>query len=516
MTVDMGLDLPDLSAAELSAAIRARRVSCREVMAAHLDRIDRRNPAINAIVSLRDRDDLLAEADARDAELVHGHWRGWMHGLPHAVKDMAATAGLRTTLGSPLLSDFVPRQDAYFVERLRAAGAILIGKTNVPEFGLGSQSYNPVFGVTRNPYDLSRTAGGSSGGAAAALAARLLPVADGSDMMGSLRNPAAFCNVYGFRPSVGRVPAGPTPEPYLQQLSTDGPMARDAVDLALLASTMIGFDARAPMSLPGDGESYARLASSGTGPLGPPVGGRGDASSGTVLAGSRPLAGLRIGWLADWGGHLAMAPGVLQTCEGALRVLASLGAVVEPIAPPFAPDRLWDCWIGLRATLVGGRLAEFRDDPVKRARLKPDAQWEIAQGERATALDFYRHSATRAAWHAAALAAFERVDLMAAPAAQVFPFDAGQAWPREIAGRSMDTYHRWMEVVIAASLLGAPAVSVPAGFGGPHDLPMGLQLWGPPREDLRVLRATLAYDSATRWPALRRPPESLAAPAQVT
>jgi amidase len=207
-----------MPATELAARIRARQISARAVMAAYLDHIDRINPAVNAIVSLRPRDVLLAEADAADAQIARGEIKGWMHGLPHAVKDLAHTKGLRTTLGSPLFADFVPPTDAIFVERLRASGAIIIGKTNTPEFGLGSQTYNPVFGTTGNAYDPSRTSGGSSGGAAVGLALRMLPVADGSDFAGSLRNPAGWNNVFGFRPSAGRVPFGPTPEVFMQSI----------------------------------------------------------------------------------------------------------------------------------------------------------------------------------------------------------------------------------------------------------------------------------------------------------
>ena len=250
-------DPTSLDAAALSQAIHTRAVSCREVMQAYLDRIERLNPRVSAIVSLQDQERLLARADERDGQLARGQWLGWMHGFPIAVKDLAATAGIRTTLGSPLLREFVPAEDAIVVARMKAAGAIVIGKTNTPEFGLGSQTYNNVFGATGNAYDPSKTCGGSSGGAAVAVALRLVPVADGSDMMGSLRNPAAYNNILGFRPSFGRVPAGPAPEIFLQQLSTDGPMARTATDLGLLLATQAGADPRAPLSIPEDPARFA-------------------------------------------------------------------------------------------------------------------------------------------------------------------------------------------------------------------------------------------------------------------
>src|SRR5579864_6485467 len=241
-------DVVMMSAGELSHAIRARRVSCQEVMTAYLAHIEALNPKVNAIVSLQPREALMKQAAERDAELARGQYRGWMHGFPHAVKDLAATRGIRTTWGSPLL-DTVPDYDSIFVERLRRAGVIILGKTNAPEFGLGSQSYNPVFGTTLNAYDQSKCAGGSSGGAAVSLALRMVPVADGSDMMGSLRNPAAFNNVIGFRTSFGRVPSGGEELFFFETLSTAGAMGRSVADVAMLLSVMAGSDARAPFAI---------------------------------------------------------------------------------------------------------------------------------------------------------------------------------------------------------------------------------------------------------------------------
>src|SRR5690606_17483899 len=244
----------------LSQAIRDRRLSCRELMEAVLARIAQCNPRHNAIVSPRPDDELLAEADRHDALLAEGRWLGVLHGIPQAIKDLAMTRGLRTTLGSRILKDNVPATDSLFVARMRAAGAIVIGKTNTPEFGLGSQTYNDVHGITRNAHDVALTAGGSSGGAAVALALGMLPVADGSDMMGSLRNPAAFNRVVGLRPSRGRVPTWPALDPFLAQLGTAGPMARDVRDCALLLAVQAGYDARDPLSLDGDGAAYERFA----------------------------------------------------------------------------------------------------------------------------------------------------------------------------------------------------------------------------------------------------------------
>jgi amidase len=466
-----------LEASELSRNIRARRLSCREVMTAYLSRIARLNPAINAIVSMQDETRLLREADARDDELAHGNWRGFLHGFPHAVKDMAATAGIRTTMGSPLLANFVPQHDAIFVERLKKAGVVIIGKTNTPEFGLGSQTYNTVFGATRNAYDPTRTAGGSSGGAASALAMRLLPVADGSDMGGSLRNPAAFNNVYGFRPSAGRVPQGPSLDVFIAQLGTDGPMARTVEDLAQLLAVMAGYDARAPLSLADNSAIFA-----------------GDLNA--------DIKGKRIAWLGHWSGHIPLEPGITDLCEAGLRVLQNLGCSIEPVLPDFPPEDIWRTWVTLRQFLVRGALSAFADDPLKSAELKPEVQWEIESSRKLTAHDIYRATARRTAWYKVVLALFDKYDFLALPSAQVFPFAVETHWPTEIAGRTMDTYHRWMEVVVSITLTGCPAISVPVGFNG-AGLPMGMQLVGRPRGDLDVLRLAHAYDIATRWPQQR-------------
>ena len=476
-------DITDLDARALSRALHARELSCRETMRAYLDRIARLNPALNAIVSLESEERLLAQADERDRQLARGESMGWMHGMPQAPKDLAQTRGIRTTWGSPIFRDFVPDEDAAIVERARAAGAILIGKTNVPEFGLGSQSFNEVFGATRNPWKLDRTAGGSSGGAAAALAARLLPVADGSDMMGSLRNPAAFCNVFGFRPSRGRVPNTLAPDAFSQQLSTDGPMGRSVADVAMLLATQAGYDPRAPLSL---GDDPAQFAA----PL------------------ERELRGMRIGWLGDFGGYLAFEPGVLETCRAALDVFPRIGCTVDEATLDFPPEQMWQTWLTWRRFLVSGSLLAHYRDPARRALLKPEAVWEIEQGLATSAVDVHEASVARTTLYRAVLRLFDRFDYLVLPSAQVFPFDAGERWPKQIAGRQMDTYHRWMEVVILPTLTGCPALSVPAGFGtdgAAAGLPVGLQLIGRPRGDLDVLQLGHAWEQATDWPS-RRPP----------
>lgn len=466
--------LPEIvgwDALPLSRAIHAREVSCREVMATYLAHIAVFNPRVNAIVSLRDEEALLAEADERDRELARGASRGWLHGIPQAIKDLSATAGIPTTLGSPLFADQVPSRDGIMVERIRRAGAIVIGKTNTPEFGLGSHTYNPVFGATRNAYDPTRTAGGSSGGAAAALAMRLLPVADGSDMMGSLRNPAAYHNIFGFRPSFGRVPHGPQPEVFGHQLATEGPMGRTVADLARLLATQAGPDPRVPLSIAEDPAVFA-----------------GDLE--------RDVRGLRLGWLGDWQGYLPMEEGVLSLCERALGTFRALGCEVEPLVPDFDPARLWECWVTLRQWAVAGNLGEAFLDPARRERLKPEAQWEVEGGLARSALDVHRANLTRSAWYACLLELFEHYDYLVLPTAQVFPFPVEQTWPKAIAGRPMDTYHRWMEVVIPGSLSGCPVISLPAGFND-AGLPMGIQVIGRHQADLAVLQLARAYERAS-------------------
>ena len=473
-----------LEALELSRVIHRRDASCREVMQAYLQRIDRINPTVRAIVALRDSAELLAESDRCDAELAQGSSRGWMHGFPHAVKDLEQTAGIATTWGSPLFRHNIPAADGLMVSRIRSAGAIIIGKTNVPEWGFGSQTYNPVYGTTLNPYDLSRTCGGSSGGAAVALALNLLPDADGSDMGGSLRNPAGWCNVFGFRPSQGRVPKWPSEEVFFAQLPTEGPMARNIPDLAALLATIAGPDPRQPLALPAD----PALAPE------------------RLERDPQHWRGVRIGWLGDFDGHLATEPGVLELCTRALTDLSGLGCAVEHTPLGFDADALWKCFNALRSLPIAARFEPYRNDPAKWAQLKPEAQWEYEQGVGLSALQIQRAAMVRTAWYQHVLKLFERFDYLALPSAQCFAFDVSQHWPAELGGRKMDTYHRWMEVMAPVTLAGVPAISVPAGFDA-RGLPLGLQLIGRPRDDLSVLQLALAYDRATGWVKARPPAE---------
>jgi amidase len=472
-------DLVMMDALDLSNAIKSKQVSCKEVMNAYLDHIERFNPKVNAIVSLQERGVLLKHATERDAQLARGEYQGWMHGFPHAVKDLEPTNGIRTTWGSPLL-DTVPQHDAIFVERLKKNGAIIIGKTNAPEFGLGSQTYNPVFGTTLNAYAPSKTAGGSSGGAAVSLALRMLPVADGSDMMGSLRNPSAFNNVVGFRPSYGRVPAGPGGELFLEQLSCVGPMGRSIADVAMLLSVMAGPDPREPLSIDQDPSMFAE-------PM------------------KRDFKGTRLGWLGDLGGYLPMEPGVTELCHSSFKAFQAIGGTVEEARPDFPNDQLWDAWLKLRHWLVAGRLSPLYNDPSKREKMKPEAQWEVEGGLKLTALDAYKACVARSAWYEAMRKLFQKYEYLLLPSAQVFPFDANVHWPKSINGVKMDTYHRWMEVVVPASLSGCPVINVPVGFNR-DGLPMGMQIIGRNHADFAVLQLAYAYEQATHWVRDTLPP----------
>ena len=476
--------LNELSASDLARLIAAREVKPSEVMAAHVARIAAVNGAVNALVSLRDADLLMAEARAAD----EARPRGWLHGVPLAVKDLVAVKGLRTTYGSPLFANHVPVADDLLAARMRAAGAIFIAKTNTPEWGHGSHSFNPVFGVTRNPYDLTRSAGGSSGGAAAALAARLVPLADGSDMMGSLRNPAAFCNVYGFRPSYGRVPGDALGDSFMATLATEGPMGRSVEDVARFLGVMAGENPAMPFGLPG----------------------------GDFTGDPAEMAGRRIGWLGDWGGAYPCEPGILDLCRAGLRVLEDQGAVVEELAPPFPAAQLWQAWLTLRAFLNAGAKGALRNAPAQWAQLKPESQWEIEQGLQVTAAQVYAASVIRSRWYARAAKLFDRFDALVMPAAQVWPFPAERRWPQAINGQVMETYHRWMEVVVPVSLIGLPSLAVPCGFGPAWGqlgagLPMGMQIIGRFGADAQVLAMGEAYHRATDWPG-RRPPQPLSLP----
>jgi amidase len=470
--------ITSLDAGALSQAIQISTLSCREVMAAYLRRIHALNPRFNAIVNLASDDALLRQADVCDAELARGESRGWMHGFPQAIKDTSHAVGFPSTLGSVLLKDAVATQDSVMTARMKAAGCIVVGKTNMPEFGLGSHTFNELFGATPNAWDPTRSAGGSSGGAAVALALRLLPVADGSDFMGSLRNPAGWNHVFGMRPSQGRVPAWPVQDVWVAQLGSDGPMGRSVRDVARLLQVQAGHDARVPLSI------HEPLAS---------------------FTGDTSLRGLRIGWLGDLGGHLAVEPSILPVCEAALAKFEAEGAIVEPMAIGFSPEALWQAWLVWRRALVASRLAPFIANDGARAQIKPEALWEYDQAQSLGFAEFMQASVVRSAFHAHMLGLLERFDVLALPCTQVWPFPLEQRWPKHIAGREMDTYHRWMETTLYATFAGMPAISVPAGFDATGRWPMGLQLIGGPQGDAKLLEVAAAYEKTQSALLSRRP-----------
>ncbi len=476
----MPSDLTELSASALSAAIHSRKASCREVMQAYLARIRRYNGVYNAIVNRLDDDQAMQLAAQADRELEQGHGSGWMHGFPHAVKDLADARGFPTVKGSPLLVDSIAEQDDLFIERIRSAGALFIGKTNTPEFGYGSQSYNPVFGPVRNAYDPRMTSGGSSGGAAVGLATHMLPSADGSDMMGSLRNPSAFNNVVGYRPSQGLIPRVPTGDLFYQQLATAGPMGRNVEDTIRLLHTIAGPDDRYPL-------------------------GRAETIPNYEAFQARDLAGVKIGWLGDYDGYLATEPGVLEVCERNLEQLEGHGVIVEPCKPDFDMARLWQTWLTLRH-FSARWVKDYYDDPETRRQLKPEVVFEYEGGLEMGAQAVFDAGIARSEWYQALRTLLERYDALALPSAQVFPFPAEHHWPKQIAGREMDTYHRWMEVVIGGTLSGLPVAGLPAGFGD-NGLPMGMQLIGRMGRDVELLELAMAYERATghlsRRPAMR-------------
>ncbi|HEU5043879.1 MAG TPA: amidase, partial [Nocardioidaceae bacterium] len=454
------------SARAMAAAVAAKQVSARELLDLHLERIEQTNPRVNAVVSL-DPDRAREQAAAADQKTASGAELGPLHGLPFAFKDTHEVAGWRTTFGSPLRRDYVSKRDELLAERVRAAGALVIGKTNVPEWAAGSHTFNPIFGTTRNPYDLSRSAGGSSGGAAAALAAGMVPLADGSDMGGSLRNPASFCNVVGLRPSVGRVPTWPTANAW-ELTSVSGPMARSVEDLALLLSVLAGPSTRARMSLETPGSAFA-----------PP------------LEGS--LDGLRVALSVDLGGAFEVDRGVAGIVSDQGRVLADGGAKVEEDHPDltgadrvFRTLRAWQFW-----ALYGSMLERHPDA------FKPSLADNIRAGQDLTGADVSAAYQRMTSLAEKIRVFFSKYDVLVLPVSQVPPFDAEEEFPAEVNGRPQATYLDWMRSAYLLTVTGCPAISVPAGFT-PEGWPVGIQVVAAPRAERRLLEVAHAYEQLTR------------------
>jgi amidase len=461
-----------LTATELARRIRAKDLSAREVMEAHLAQIDRVNPKVNAIVTLLPE---LAMAQAKQADevLARGEEVGPLHGLPIAHKDMVPTKGIRTTYGSRIFKDYVPDHDGLIVERLKKAGAIAIGKTNTPEFGAGSQTFNEVFGATLNPYDTAKTCGGSSGGAAVALACRMLPIADGSDTGGSLRNPANFCNVVGFRPSPGRVPVWPTPLGWWG-ISVQGPMARTVQDTALTLSAIAGPDPRSPIALGEPGRLFAR-------PLG------------------RDFKGVRIAWSRDLGG-LPVDTRITAVLDGQRPVFEALGCVIDDATPDFSDaDEIFQVWRAWRMELVYGEHVRNRRELVKDTVI-----WNVEAGMKLTGPQLGQAERKRTELYQRLRQFMETYDFLVLPVSQVPPFDVKQPYITEIDGIKMQTYIDWMKSCYYITVTGLPAISVPGGFT-PEGLPVGIQIVGRHQDDFGVLQLAHAFEQATgHWKARPR------------
>lgn len=470
-----GSPLCFMSARELAGRIRAREVSAREVMSAHLAQIERLNPGLNAIVAKLDDASCLALAESADRKLASGEQVGPLHGLPTAFKDLESAAGFPWTKGSPIFADVMASEDSAIVARIRRAGAIPIGKTNVPEFGMGSHTYNSVYGTTLNPYNTSKSAGGSSGGAGAALASGMLPIADGGDLGGSLRNPANFNNIVALRPSVGLVSAAPVQIPFVG-VSVKGPMGRTVSDVAFLLSVIAGADPRDPQSFPSQPQSFAASL-------------------------ERDFRGARVAWCPDLGG-LPMDRQVRKVLEGQRRTFERLGCIVEDACPEFTDvDRIfvtlrtWASW-----NVYGPLLAQHR------SRMKPEAIWDIEAGANYTGEDIARALMQHGQMLERIRIFQDTYEFLICAVNQVPPFDASEKWPQAIDGVKMDNYISWMKTAYWISTTCRPAASVPAGFTD-DGLPVGVQIVGRYRDDLNVLRLAYAFEQATGT-GKRRPPEA--------
>ena len=468
----MDVEICFTSARELTALMRSRALSAREVMAAFLAQTDRLNPKINAIVAKLADKQCLALADQADRQAVHGDKLGPLHGLPFAFKELDPVAGFPMTRGSTIFKDFVATEDSVLAERLRCAGVLPIGKTNISEFGMGSHSYNEVYGTTRNPYDLTKSAGGSSGGAGAALAAGMLPLASGSDLGGSLRNPANFNNIVALRPTVGLVPSAPVALPFLG-FTVKGPMARSVADAAFLLSVMAGADGRDPACYPSDPAVFAA-------PL------------------ERDFKAVRVAWSPDLGG-LPLDARVRHVLAAQRQTFAELGCVVEDAAPDlreadevFLALRAWHYWHTL-----GWLLEKHRDQ------MKPEAVWQIEMGRKLTGDDIARAMQQHGDLMQRMRRFQEKYQFVICAVNQVPPFDAALDWPHEIEGSPMATYLDWMKSAYWITATFCPALSVPAGFTA-EGLPVGIQIVGRYRDDLGVLQLGDAFEKATRF-GQRRP-----------
>jgi len=460
-------DICFLRATDLAAMIREKKLSAHEVMQAHLHQIERVNPKVNAIVTLVDEDKLMAQALAADDIVARGDSVGPLHGLPIGVKDLTETAGIRTTYGSPLYCDYVPDHDALVVERMKNAGAIVLGKTNVPEFGMGSHTFNPIFSATLNPYDATKTCGGSTGGGAVALACGMVPLASGTDIGGSLRNPANFCNVVGIRPSPGRVPNGTSAQLGWSTLGVSGPMARNVADCALFLGVLAGFDRRSPISIEHSGSQFLK-------PLD-----------------ERDFKDVRVAMIKDLG--LPWEPAVKNVFQAQRKILESLGCIVEEAEPDMRDAN--ECFVAWRHWAFELQFSEMYDTQLDK--LNAYAHWHVEEGRKLTGPYLSRIEAKRTALYQRMREFMEKYEFLVLPVNQVLPFDVTTRYPTEIAGVKMENYIAWMKSAYYISIVGNPALSLPCAFSE-SGLPIGLQIVGRHNDDWGVLELGHAFEQVTK------------------
>jgi amidase len=461
---DSSSEICFMRAVDILELFRKEKLSAREVMQAHLKQTNRVNPKVNAMVTLVPEDQLMEQATAADEALAKGNWLGPLHGLPVGVKDLHETKGVRTTFGSPLHKDYVPESDCLLVQREKNAGGIVVGKTNVPEFGLGSQTFNPVFGPTHNPYDVTKTCGGSTGGGAVALACGMVPLADGSDFGGSLRNPPNFCNVVGLRPSPGRVPNTPNHLGWFP-ISVFGPVARNVTDCAFFLSVLAGFDSHSPISIDQAGTPFAQ-------PL------------------ARSFKGVRVAMFKDMG--LPWETEVKSAVRAQGKVFESLGCIVEEDEPDFRDAN--ECFLAWRHWSIelafGDLLATHGDQ------LNEYIHWHVEEGRKLKGPYLSRMEAKRTALYQRVRQFLEKYEYFVLPVNQVLPFDVKTHYPTEIAGVKMETYIDWMRSAYYISTVGNPAIAVPCAFSA-SGLPIGLQIVGRHHDDWGVLQMGYAFEQAT-------------------
>ncbi len=461
-----------MHATDIASAIAAGDLSAKEVMEAHIAQIERINPKVNAIVTFLP-DEAMKAAEEADRTRAKGGALGPLFGIPIAHKDLIDTKGIRTTKGSPIFKDNIPDKDALIVERLKNAGAITIGKTNTPEFGAGSQTYNEVFGETLNPYDPTKTCGGSSGGAAVALACGMIPLADGSDLGGSLRNPANFCNVVGFRTSPGRVPVWPAATLSFP-FSIQGPMARNVGDIALMLSVIAGPDPRVPMSIPEPGSIFTNSL-------------------------DRDLRDVRVAWSRDLNG-VPVDERISGVIESQRCVFEDLGCRVVDDEPDFTDaDEIFKVWRAWNVELSMDTLLDTHRDQIKDTVI-----WNAEMGRKLTGPEISRAEVKRAALYHRMMAFMSEYDFLILPVSQVPPFDVKVRYITEINGEKMETYIDWMKSCYYISATCHPAISVPCGFTQ-EGLPVGVQIVGKRHGELGVLQLANAFEKHTRI-GEKRPP----------